>query len=168
MFAKKKVKQLNDDAAHALNAALRLLTAREYSKKELYKKLCAGHTRAAAEAAVNRCVAERWQSDERYAQILCRHTVLSFHGEQKLRYDAKQKGISSELIAKFIEETDWTAVAFEFLKKRTHLQKQLSFKDRQKLMASLYRRGFLTDQCRDAVEQLAEITGEAIDEEYDL
>ena len=56
MFRSSTVKKKDEDPAHALNAALRLLTRREYSVLELYTKLCQRYTKEAVKDAVRKCI----------------------------------------------------------------------------------------------------------------
>lgn len=52
MFRSSTVKKKDEDPAHALNAALRLLTRREYSILELYTKLSQKYTKEAVKDAL--------------------------------------------------------------------------------------------------------------------
>ena len=89
MFNKKIAK--SEDAALALNAALRLLTRREYSLYELKVKLLPRFTHDAVNTALTKCINEGWQSEKRCAQMLLRHCVFSYYGPLKLSLLARQK-----------------------------------------------------------------------------
>ena len=91
MFNKKIAK--SEDAALALNAALRLLTRREYSLYELKVKLLPRFTHDAVNTALTKCINEGWQSEKRCAQMLLRHCVFSYYGPLKLSLLARQKHI---------------------------------------------------------------------------
>lgn len=138
------------DKNKAYNAALRLLTSREYSKRELYLKLRNKYTDDAALDAVKRCIAEGWQSDDRYIQMLIRHMELKLYGPVKFRQEALKKGLSEELIAPYMESTDWLSFALEALKHK-YGELKLDYSGKQKALAMLYRRGFTAGLCTKAL-----------------
>ena len=113
MFKKKLAK--SEDAAQALNAALRLLTRREYSVYELKIKLLPRFTDNAVNEALTKCINEGWQSEKRCAQMLLRHCLLSYYGPMKLNLLAKQKHIDLFLVEQAVadEETNWEQTALE-------------------------------------------------------
>ena len=116
-YSKKKVKE--SDAALATNAALRFLSRREYSKLELYQKLCLRYTTDAAKAAVKKCVENDWLSESRYIEMLHRHIISQCYGPLRFVMEAKKKGINSSLYDEFLRDTDWTSVAVAFLSKKS-------------------------------------------------
>ena len=152
MFNKKIAK--SEDAALALNAALRLLTRREYSLYELKVKLLPRFTGDAVKTALTKCVNEGWQSEKRCAHMLVRHCVLSYYGPMKLNLLAKQKHIDLCLIENAIEEeeTDWVQTALAALHKKYSTGDLLDYDKKQKALSFLYRRGFTTSQCVGALK----------------
>lgn len=152
MFKKITPKTKDDDVAHALNAALRCLTRREYSRIELIKKLNLRYTKNATDAAVKKCVENKWQSDERYAQMLFNHIVNQCYGPRKLMLEASKKGLSQSYYQEYLEETDWTEIAVKFLKKRLEVR-EYTFEEQQKILASVARRGFSNSSCISALQR---------------
>ena len=150
-FIKKKAKE--SDAALATNAALRFLSRREYSKLELYQKLCLKYTSDAAKAAIKKCVDNDWLSESRYIEMLHRHIISQNYGPLKFVLEAKKKGIPSSLYGDFVRETDWKSVAVAFLSKKLSKSEQISYEEKQKILASLSRRGFSNSVCIDALEE---------------
>lgn len=150
-FLKKKAKE--SDAALATNAALRFLSRREYSKLELYQKLCLKYTADAAKSAVNKCVENDWLSEKRYIEMLHRHIISQNYGPLKFVIEAKKKGITSSLYDSLVRETDWKAVAITFLSKKISNSESVSYEDKQKILASLSRRGFSNSVCIEALEE---------------
>lgn len=148
----------DDDQSRAYNAALRLLTAREYARRELYLKLTKKFTSTAAREAVKRCAKEGWQSDERCAQMLLRHMELKLYGPVKLQQEAVKRGLSEDLLVPLIENTDWIALALLVLKHKYQCD-DLDYVTRQKALAMLYRRGFSSSMCTRALELFLGDTG---------
>ncbi len=144
----------SSDVSAALNAALRLLTAREYSKGELQDKLLRRYTKEAAAAAVAQCAEQGWQSDVRTAQMLIRHCELNGYGPQKLKYEALRRQVPLDLVIEQSADTAWTDIALEVLKRRCPDPSSLDRPAAQKLLALLSRRGFLSGQCIKALELL--------------
>ena len=151
MVVRAKVKQ--DDVAKALNLALRCLTAREYTKVELTTRLNRNFTASATQQAVEKCVAEGWQSDERYADMLLRHCLAAGYGPLKFKFDAKRKGLRDDLIKTTCEGAAWTEAACALLQamRRTWFRFPVS---KQKLLALLARRGFSGAQALSALNFL--------------
>lgn len=152
MFVR-RTKPKSDDAAAALNAALRILTRREYSKLELYNKLLERYTKEAARQALKKCMEENWQSEERYAQMLFNHLKNSLYGPKKIAMQMMVKGVKPEFYQQYIDETNWCEVAASFIKKKASESiKNMSFEDRQKLLSSVARRGFSNSDCLEALK----------------
>lgn len=152
MFKQKTV--ISNDAAQALNAALRLLTRREYSLYELNAKLSPRFTTEAIKTALEKCINEGWQSEKRCAEMLLRHCSLSHYGPLKLRLLAQQKGIDSNLIESVAneEQIDWEQLAYETLRKKFSSSDLSDYAKKQKALGFLYRRGFTPPQCVRALK----------------
>ncbi len=152
MVVRAKVKQ--DDVAKALNLALRCLTAREYTKVELTTRLNRNFTASATQQAVEKCVAEGWQSDERYADMFLRHCLAAGYGPLKFKFDAKRKGLRDDLIKTTCEGAAWTEAACALLQRRCDDPASLDYLSKQKLLALLARRGFSGAQALSALNFL--------------
>ncbi|MDD5868667.1 MAG: regulatory protein RecX, partial [Succinatimonas sp.] len=92
----KTIKAKDDDVAHAVNAALRILTRREHSILELYKKLILKFTDKASKEAIKKCIENNWQSQERYMQMLFEHLVNQCYGPRKIALEASKKGVKAQ------------------------------------------------------------------------
>ena len=130
-----KRKSKESDAALATNAALRFLSRREYSKLELYQKLCLRYTSDAAKSAIKKCVESDWLSEKRYIEMLHRHVISQCYGPMKFIMEAKKKGIPSSLYEELVRDTDWLSVAVSFLSKKITSTDNLSYEDKQKYLA---------------------------------
>ncbi|PID65676.1 MAG: hypothetical protein CR975_06100 [Gammaproteobacteria bacterium] len=105
----------------AYQRCLQLLARREYSQLELRQKL----TQQSVEAAViDDCLArlqqENYQSDRRFADMLCHTRVNQRYGSQKIRYELKQKGIENSLINATLAEyqTMWLDNARQLISRK--------------------------------------------------
>ena len=145
------------EEAQAYQELIRLLTAREYSAHELRGKLAARFGADAIAAALTRCQALGYQSDERYADLLVRHMRFALYGPQKLRLEAQRKGVAWDLVtaAMGANELDWDELAYQCLCRKYHAAQLLDFKTRGKANAYLVRRGFETSSREYALTRLA-------------
>lgn len=154
---RKKRTELKDDVSAAVNAALALLARREYSQFELLAKLKAKYTPEAAQQALERCLENNWQSDLRTADMLLRHAVFAKNGPKKLYMDLKAKRLSPELLHKLEDyPPDWTHLAYEAAASRYKIidKTEMDYQFKCRVRGFLYRRGFSTEQCRRACEEL--------------
>lgn len=145
------------EEAQAYQELIRLLTAREYSAHELRGKLAARFGADAIAAALTRCQALGYQSDERYADLLVRHMRFALYGPQKLRLEAQRKGVAWDLVTAAVgaNELDWDELAYQCLCRKYHAAQLLDFKTRGKANAYLGRRGFETSSREYALTRLA-------------
>lgn len=145
--------KLDSDVSKAFNYMVGLLSRREYSEKELKSKASQRFTEDAITEALVKLKDMNYQSDERYANMLVRNTEFSHYGPQRLKAKASQKGIDRELIDESLNEVDWDSHALKVLIKK-YGTKPLDFKERNKALAFLSRRGFDYDTCIKALERL--------------
>lgn len=147
-----KKKPISDDKSAAFNAALRLLTRREYSVKELLAKLYIRYSKEASHDALKRCQELNYQSDERYADMIVRHYAQSHYGPMKIYFVASQKGVGKDILEPYMSEINWQNGAIDALKKK-YAEKNLAYEERLKALNFLQRRGFLKDQCVSALNE---------------
>ena len=143
----------SDDDNKAYAYALRLLTAREYGYDELLRKVSQKYQNQTAENAVMRCRENGLQSDERFAQLLCRHAEIKLSGPGSVKIDAMRRGLDPDELDPYLDEIDFDALALAFLQKRYASAPDLSYAGKRKMLAALYRRGFDRDPCIEALEQ---------------
>ena len=110
MFVR-RTKPKSDDAAAALNAALRILTRREYSKLELYNKLLERYTKEAARQAFQ-VVLDNYTRQELRNKSSLEYTLSYSHGYNPVRpgdcvlFDYKRSGfanVKAKVISQSIE-----------------------------------------------------------------
>jgi regulatory protein len=147
--------------------AIDLLSRREHSRAELQDKLRRrDYPHDLITEVLNECVANNYQSDERFAESFVRARVNRGYGEMKIRAELQARGIGSELMGLAVEasDVDWKANAEEALKKkflnaalagkRTENVRDRKF--RGKMQRFLQNRGYNPDQIISAVNRLAD------------
>lgn len=148
----KKVYKLSDDATHALNYVLHLLTRREYSEFELKQKLKTRYIQAIISSVIDKAKENNWQSDDRYADMLVRHYVSSLYGPLKIFMEAKRKGVSKDLILQYLDDVNFDDVAYQnLLHKYNNLV--LDKENQVKALQYLQRRGFYPKSCFYALKK---------------
>lgn len=137
--------------------ALKLLARREHSARELKRKLAArGITDEDAAAAVEHAVAENWQSDARYAEMLVRTRVAGGYGPVRIEAELEVAGVPSDRIRAALGEAavDWHELAVAVHAKKFGRAPKSSA-ERAKQYRYLQGRGF------DASQISAALKGEA-------
>lgn len=96
--------------------ALKLLARREHSARELRRKLAArGIGDDEAAAAVEHAIAENWQSDARYAEMLVRTRVAGGYGPVRIEAELEVAGVPPEQVRAALDQAavDWHELALE-------------------------------------------------------
>ena len=137
----------------AYAAALRMLSARAMSARELYDKLLAKeYTQDEAQDALERCLDARFLDDEQFAESLVRRCG-SRYGRRMILHQLQQHGIDRETAQRVLE--NWESPdADEVL--RRQLRGKTDEASLRRACAALYRRGFSGEQIRGATERFRE------------
>ncbi|MCC5855389.1 MAG: regulatory protein RecX [Idiomarina sp.] len=136
--------------------AVHLLSRREHSRTELFRKLTQkGFDAEATNRVLDALQAREWQSEQRFCESFVRQRVLQSQGPLKIRSELNQRGVQNELIERVLAEAeiDWFALAVECLQrrfKRPAGSDRKEYARRQRFLAS---RGFLGDHIRAAMSQ---------------
>jgi regulatory protein len=132
----------------ARNYALRLLNQRSYSVASLRQKLKQRHVAEADIETIVRYLADlKFLDDTAYAKSVVRTESQFRHASAKrILHKLRQKGIAQETIQAALDDLDDATqlMAIEHHINR-YLQRHplpLSYQDKQKLLAQLYRKGF--------------------------
>lgn len=137
----------------AYAAALRLLSARAQSRRELYDKLIEkDYTPEEAQDAVNRCVDAHFLDDEQYAQSLVRR-YGSRYGKRAVAAQLAQHGIDRETAEAVLES--WESPDADDMLRRL-LRGKTDEASLRRATAALYRRGFSGEQIRSAAQRFRE------------
>ena len=93
----------------------KMLMRREYSAEELRKKFRNLADREIVETAIDRLIALNAQSDERYAEMLCRARFNAGKGPVRIKHDLSEQRIAVEIIESAMAEYDgkWKSLAEE-------------------------------------------------------
>ncbi|PVZ69783.1 regulatory protein RecX [Pelagibaculum spongiae] len=135
--------------------AIGLLSRREHSLKELQQKLLAkGADPDALKPVLEWVVAENYQSDQRYCEMLVRNRCDAGYGMMRIRQELSVKGIDRELAGEVLEslQPDWCDIAYQQLLKRFGENWQVGH-DARKVQAFLARRGFDSSQVKVAMHR---------------
>ncbi len=143
--------------------ALRLLERKDYSRKELSDKLKKdGYEEELVEKIIEYIDSYHYLDDIRVAGSYIR-SRMGYKSKRELEYMLKQKGISEEEIDSAMEENykNDDNIPQEEVAIRKYLQKfhvdeesfyDLSFEEKQKIAAKLYRKGFASEKIRKILQ----------------
>lgn len=139
--------------------ALRLLERKDYSRKELTDRLYKdGYEDNVIEQIIDYVDSFHYLDDSRVAGSFIRGRK-GYKSKKEIEYLLKQKGISEEEIDSAMEENykneegiAQEEVAIQRQLKKYHLDEEqiqeLSYEEKQKIAAKLYRKGFQSDKIR--------------------
>ena len=136
-----------------ITIAIRYLSRRDYSRRELYDRLqTKGFASAVIEAALNDLEEKGYQSDERFAETFLRSRVNSGDGPFKIKMQLGQKGVGKAVITQLFDsiDIDWLAQAHKVRQKHFGDQLPADSKGLSKQMRYLRNKGFYQDHI-DAV-----------------
>lgn len=124
--------------------ALRALSRREHSRRELERKLTAsGHDPDQASAVVETLAERGWQSDARYAESLLRRRLAQGYGPLRIRGELLAAGVDRAAAQALIDAHSEAALeALRRLVARRYPQPAADAAERQRRYRSLLQRGF--------------------------
>ncbi len=138
--------------------SMNLLKARAYTERQLREKLRRGeYPEEIIDTAICYVKSYGYIDDRKYAQ-----DYIAYHKEDRSRrrmeQDLAAKGIRRELVAEVMEETadldgepDEITVAKKILRKKNYDPETATSREKQKLSAFLYRKGFQMDTIRSVL-----------------
>ena len=135
----------DDVSSQIKEAALRLLSYREHSQKELFNKLSAkGFNIADIQPVLQELAEQGWQSDTRYAESYTRHRLKKGYGALAINHELKQNGILNFDIDAVLFDIadDWLSLISEVYKKKYGEHQKLSLAEQAKRSRFLLQRGF--------------------------
>ncbi len=132
-----------------MNTAVRILSRRSHSRKELKQKLTQrGFAGEAVEQTIRTCERYGYLNDEETSRIYFRELRARGYGPKRIRRDMKKKGLEGasveKRIARYVEGDDEKTVARRVCEKkmRTFNRETDRRKRREKIYRFLYGRGF--------------------------
>lgn len=133
-------------------AAMNYLARREHTARELEVKLIAkGYLPSEIAEIILKLQKAGLQSDQRYVEMLVRTRQNQGYGPLRIRYELQQQGIHVSLLDSFLgDKNSWIELARLARNKKfgDDLPKEPRLKAKQ--MQFLQRRGFSSDQIREA------------------
>ena len=135
-------------------AAIRLLSRREHSSKELKRKLLEREFEShLIDNILISLQDDNLQSDDRFAECYVRSKIQKGVGPVRLRRDLREHEISDEMINCYLHDQQWQQLAIKVRQKRFGNVLPESFEERAKQMRFLQYRGFSTEQINGAMKQ---------------
>jgi len=134
-------------------AAVRLLTRREHSTKDLKRKLQGrGHGAETVDRVVEKLAGKDLVSDERFAANYVAYHARRGHGPIRIRAELRQQGAPDAVIDAAIAgaECDWEEIAAAVRRRKFGDAPPASLAERAKQARFLQYRGFSTDHIRAA------------------
>lgn len=142
--------------------AMNLLQKKDYTEKQLRDKLQEGlYSQELIDEAIDYVKSYRYLDDERFAR-----DYITYHMEMRSRnrilQDLTGKGISKDVIISIMDELyseseeatgDIEAEQINKLLIKKHFDNDMDYKDKQKIMAFLVRRGYTMDSIRRAMDE---------------
>jgi len=144
---------------NARERALGWLTRREYGSRELTERLLrSGFEAAAVEQVVADLQHAGLQSDERFAEVFCRHRVGQAYGPLRIRAELKSRGVDAALVDHHLGqvEVDWFELAANLCHSRYGALPATDLKEKARRYRYLSNRGFSSEQVQYAIEHSAQ------------
>jgi regulatory protein len=135
-------------------AAMNFLAMREHSVKELREKL--GRKYAAwpllLDSVIKELIEQNLQSDERFTIAFISMRQRQGKGGQLIRLELRERGIDSELITSYLDDTDpeWQVLACDVRRKRFGNEQPKDQRERARQMRFLHARGFSSHHIQQA------------------
>lgn len=142
--------------------AMNLLQKKDYTEKQLRDKLNEGlYSQELVDEAIDYVKSFRYLDDDRFARDYITYH-MSMRSRNRIIQDLVQKGIGKDILMPIMEEIYEKAgsesgedVELEQIQKlliKKHYDKDMEYKDKQKIMAFLMRRGYSMDKIKRAME----------------
>ncbi|WP_026652179.1 regulatory protein RecX [Butyrivibrio proteoclasticus] len=142
----------------ATKRAMNLLLKKDYTEKKLRDKLAEGlYPEESIDAAIEYVKSYHYLDDERFARDYITYH-MSLRSKNRIIQDLIGKGINKDVIVPIIEElyseedSDVEQEQIKKLLEKKHYDPDMEYKDKQKIMAFLLRRGYSMDSVRRAMD----------------
>lgn len=139
----------------ARNRALYLLGERDMCKAELTQKLTKTYGGEIAEQAAEYVQSLGYINDEEYAGKLAEYLVKrKKFGKRRAKLEMRRKGLASELIDEALQTIPEEEIGEELLEliERRYISKLGDYKEKQKVIAALARRGYSFDEIKRGID----------------
>ena len=144
----------------ATKRAMNLMQKKDYTEKQLRDKLSDGmYSEQCIDAAIEYVKSYRYLDDERFARDYVVYH-MEMRSKNRILQDLLGKGISKDLTERIMlevyEDNASEDVELEQIRKlliKKHFDKDMEYKDKQKIIAFLIRRGYSMDGIRHAMDE---------------
>ncbi len=138
-----------NNAARVRVQALKFLSRREYSTRQMVDKLVGkGADQEVAQSVVAELTDAGIMSDERFAQAWLRVRTRQGYGPQKIEYELKRSGVAEHIVHACLNANDpiWIQQLNEVVERKYGNQVADSFKEWARRANQLRNRGFTATQ----------------------
>ena len=146
----------------ATKRAMNLLQKRDYTEKQLREKIAEGlYSEEAINSAIEYVKSYHYLDDDRYARDYINYH-LSTRSRNRIVQDLMNKGINKEMIQGIFDEMigdpdngdiyDIEREQIEKLLEKKHYNSEMDYKEKQKIMAFLLRKGYVIESVKSAME----------------
>lgn len=150
---------LAEEENKGLNYALKLLSYRQRSEKEIYDSLKRkGYIQEHIESIITSCKNNNYLNDKEFAKSFANDKInLNKYGPERIKYELFVKGISKEIVDEVVSfnRSDQYEVAKDVANKKIYSYRNDSKKDiYRKMSAFLQRKGFSYDIISKVVREI--------------
>ncbi len=127
------------------NKALYLLAMREHSRYELQLKLLRrNYERQEIIIVLDRLLEEKFQSDERFAEIYIHSRASKGYGPERIKLELQHKGVKESVVHFAMQNAgvDWSTLAQQVYNKKFGAGQSSDFQERIKRQQFMRYRGF--------------------------
>ena len=141
------------DSSELWNKSLDILSRREHSVIELKTKLKRFDPFSQdLNDVIQRLIEAKFLDDERFAATFIKSKAESGYGPNYISQYLRKKGISSEQYDMYSLEIDWEDKCLGQFKKKSR-NKELNFKEKEKILRFLAYRGFSYEIIKNALKE---------------
>lgn len=139
-----------NDFSAVRESALKLLSRRDHSSKELTGKLLQrGFDADSIEAVLDELTHAGLHSERRYAESYARQRAMKGYGPLRIRAELSERGIDRDLVNQALNELniDFTELAHRFYRRKYHKPVQ-DYQEKARRSQAMARRGFSREHLR--------------------
>lgn len=147
--------------------ALTALGQREYSRKDLYKKLVsAGADNALVDEVLDEMVSLGYLDHQRYAEAFTNKRARQGYGPRVIRQELRQAGIEADFITAAVDEGDhdWSDLAGKLYRKKYGTRPATDLKEKARRARFLFSKGFSSDQLKHFLQGIDAIADEGMED----
>lgn len=145
----------------ALSVSLRYITHRDRTEREVINRLEKdGHPKSVTDRVLSFLREQGYVNDKRYTEyyIVCYKDKRS---TKRIRQELKNKGIEDELLDEVMKTTDLytseaahNALKKQLLKRGIYDMEKISYEDKNKIMAALFRQGYSAEEIMNEMDRM--------------